>query len=71
MKRHQHHTFDVVIAGGGQVGLALAVSLRVSAPSLSVVVVDASDVSARRRLSRVATIAAGGRRLLERLDVVG
>ncbi len=69
MKRHQHHTFDVVIAGGGQVGLALAVSLRVSAPSLSVVVVDASDVSARRRLSRVATIAAGGRRLLERLDV--
>jgi 2-octaprenyl-6-methoxyphenol hydroxylase len=33
---------DVVIAGGGQVGLALALALRRAAPDLAVTVVDAA-----------------------------
>jgi 2-octaprenyl-6-methoxyphenol hydroxylase len=60
---------DVVIAGGGQVGLALALSLRLSAPALTVLVVDASDPNSNPRRSRVSTLAAGSRHVLERLGV--
>ncbi len=60
---------DVVIAGGGQVGLALAVALRTAAPNLAVTVIDAGDPAARKRATRASTIAAGGRHLLERLGV--
>ena len=60
---------DVVIAGGGQVGLVLALALRRSAPGLAVTLVDAAPVGAPYREGRASTIAAGGRRMLERLGV--
>jgi len=60
---------DVLIAGGGQVGLALAVALKTGAPDLRVCVVDPSDALARSRRSRASTIAAGGQRLLAQLGV--
>jgi 2-octaprenyl-6-methoxyphenol hydroxylase len=60
---------DIVIAGGGQVGLALAVALRLSAPTLSVMLVDATSPVARSREGRASTIVAGGRRMLEQIGV--
>ena len=60
---------DVVIAGGGQVGLALAAALKTSSPALDVTLVDAAAPGEGRREGRASTIAAGGRRLLERLGV--
>jgi 2-octaprenyl-6-methoxyphenol hydroxylase len=60
---------DVMIAGGGHVGLALALALRRAAPSLSVTVVDAAPVAPGRHDGRASAIAAGGRRLLDGLGV--
>ncbi len=60
---------DVVIAGGGQVGLALALALRRSAPDLAVTLIDAAPAEGRDREGRASTIAAGGRKALEVLGV--
>ncbi len=60
---------DVLIAGGGQVGLALAVALRQAAPSLTVTLVDAVPPDAATREGRASTIVAGGRKMLEQLGV--
>ncbi len=59
---------DVLIAGGGQVGLALALALRRSAPGMAVTLVDAAPPGAGRA-GRASTITAGGRKMLERLGV--
>jgi 2-octaprenyl-6-methoxyphenol hydroxylase len=64
---------DVLIAGGGHVGLTLALALRRAAPILSVTLVDASGASgasgSARHEGRASAIAAAGRRMLESLDV--
>jgi 2-octaprenyl-6-methoxyphenol hydroxylase len=60
---------DILVAGGGQVGLALALALRRSAPSLTVTLVDAATANSRPRDGRASTIVAGGRRMLTRLGV--
>ena len=59
---------DVLIAGGGQVGLGLALALKRSAPEMAVTLVDAAPPGAGRT-GRASTIAAGGRKMLERLGV--
>ena len=59
---------DVLIAGGGQVGLGLALALKRSAPDMAVTVVDAAPPGAGRA-GRASTITAGGRKMLERLGV--
>jgi len=59
---------DVVIAGGGHVGLTLALALRRAAPGMSVTVVDATPAGAVPD-GRVYAIAAAGRRMLEQLGV--
>lgn len=58
---------DVLIAGGGHVGLALAVALRHAAPTLSVTLVDAAGVASQQQ--RASAIAAAGRRMLDALGV--
>lgn len=58
---------DVLIAGGGHVGLALALALRRAAPGLSVMLVD--PAGSARRDGRASAIAAAGRRMLDRLGV--
>lgn len=62
-------TTDVLIAGGGQVGLALALALRRSDPALAVMVADAAVPTGRPREGRASTIAAGGRKMLDQLGV--
>ena len=64
-------TVDILIAGGGQVGLALALALRQAAPLLSVTLVDTVPAGARPREGRASTIVAGARHLLEQLGVWG
>jgi 2-octaprenyl-6-methoxyphenol hydroxylase len=59
---------DVLIAGGGQVGLGLALALKHSAPDMTVTLVDAAPQGAGRA-GRASTITAGGRKMLERLGV--
>lgn len=65
----ENTTVDILIAGGGQVGLALALALRRADPAITVTVVDAEAPQARPREGRASTIAAGGRRMLEQLGV--
>jgi 2-octaprenyl-6-methoxyphenol hydroxylase len=60
---------DILIAGGGQVGLALAVALRQAAPALGVTLVDAVPADAATREGRASTIVAGGRKMLAQLGV--
>jgi 2-octaprenyl-6-methoxyphenol hydroxylase len=60
---------DVLIAGGGQVGLTLALALRRFAPTLAVIVVDAAPPDAATREGRASTIVAGGRKMLAELGV--
>ncbi len=67
-KRATERPDDVLIAGGGQVGLALALALKRSAPEMAVTLVDAAPPGAGRA-GRASTITAGGRNLLERLGV--
>ncbi len=60
---------DVLIAGGGQVGLALALALRRFAPTLGVTLVDATPPDAATREGRASTIVAGGQKMLAELGV--
>jgi 2-octaprenyl-6-methoxyphenol hydroxylase len=60
---------DVLVAGGGHVGLSLALALRMADPGLSVMVVDATPPEAVGRDARASAIAAAGRRMLGALGV--
>ncbi len=60
---------DVLIVGGGHVGLSLALALRAAMPSLRVVLVDATPPEAQARDTRASAVAAAGRRMLMRLGV--
>ena len=60
---------DIVIAGGGHTGLALALALRSAAPTLGVTVVDAEAPGGHPQEGRYSAIAPGARRMLEALAV--
>ncbi|MCF3643275.1 ubiquinone biosynthesis hydroxylase [Rhizobium sp. TRM95111] len=60
---------DVLVAGGGYVGLSLAVAVKAAAPHLSVAVVDAAPDGAWQRDERASAIVAAARNLLEVLGV--
>ncbi len=60
---------DVLIAGGGHVGLSLALALRLAEPGIAVTVVDATPPEAISRDTRASAIAAAGRRMLDTLGV--
>src|SRR5712691_4049731 len=63
------HT-DIVIAGGGFAGLALAVALRQGlGPGFAVVVADPALAAPAGEDARASAIAAGARRLFETIDV--
>ncbi|GJD33275.1 FAD-dependent monooxygenase [Methylobacterium aerolatum] len=60
----------VLIAGGGLVGLTLALALkRANGPALGVTVLDPNGVAPERQRGRAYAVAAGGRRMLTQLGV--
>lgn len=61
--------FDVLIAGGGYVGLSLSVALRQADPTLAVALVDPRPLEAIGRDPRASAIVAAARRMLERIGV--
>lgn len=58
---------DVVVAGGGYVGLSLAVALKVADPGLAVAVVDNRPAAVARRDPRASAIAAAARKMLDQI----
>ncbi|HXV31037.1 MAG TPA: FAD-dependent monooxygenase, partial [Sinorhizobium sp.] len=60
---------DVLIAGGGYVGLSLAVSLKKAAPHLEVMVVDGAPENAWKKDERASAIALAAQRMLDVLGV--
>lgn len=62
-------TLDVLVAGGGYVGLSLAVALKTAAPHLAVEVVDGAPQQAWSRDDRAFAVVAAARNLLGVLGV--
>lgn len=60
---------DVLVAGGGYVGLCTALSIKQSAPALSVSVVDGAPADALQNDNRASAIAAAAMRMLTQLGV--
>ena len=60
---------DVFVAGGGYVGLSLALALKQGAPALSVAVADPAPAGAAARDGRASAIASAARDMLEALGV--
>lgn len=60
---------DILIAGGGYVGLALALALKRGAPSLAVALVDPAPAGAAARDGRASAIAAQARDMLAALGI--
>ncbi len=58
---------DVLVAGAGYVGLATAVSIKQSRPSLHVTIVDAAPADVWRKDDRASAIAAAACRMLDQL----
>ena len=63
------HPFDVVIAGAGYAGLAMALALKTSLPKMKVAIIDPRDVRAPTEDQRSSAIAASGRNLFQALGV--
>ena len=68
-RAHEDVVIDVLIAGGGYVGLCTALALKQGAPSLSVAVVDPAPAGAGSRDGRASAIAAAAKRMLEQLGI--
>jgi 2-octaprenyl-6-methoxyphenol hydroxylase len=61
--------FDVIIAGGGYIGLTLASALRDADPAIAVAVIDPRPLTAAARDGRASAIAAAARKMFVQLDV--
>lgn len=60
---------DILVCGGGYVGLSAALAIKAAAPSLDIAVIDAAPADVWRKDQRASAIAAGAKRLLTTLDV--
>jgi len=60
---------DVLIAGGGYVGLCVATAIRHAAPTLSVIIVDPAPDTAIKKDERASAIAADASRMLDSLGL--
>ncbi|MDW9927794.1 ubiquinone biosynthesis hydroxylase [Sinorhizobium meliloti] len=65
VRRETRRMIDVLIAGGGYVGLSLAVSLKKAAPHLGVMVVDAAPEGVWTKDERASAVAAAAERMLD------
>lgn len=68
MTKPAAQTYEVIIVGGGPVGLTLALALTQSAPGIRIALVDRRPLSVPRD-NRASAIAAGVRRIFEALGV--
>ncbi|MBS3647869.1 ubiquinone biosynthesis hydroxylase [Pseudaminobacter sp. 19-2017] len=62
-----YSSLDVLIAGAGYVGLAVAVAIKQARPSLSVAIVDAAPEGAWQRDTRASAVATAASRMLRHL----
>ncbi len=62
-------TFDIVVAGGGYVGIAAAVAVKSAAPRLKIRVIDAAPPEVWRKDQRASAIAAGASRMLSQMGL--
>ena len=62
-------TYDVAIAGGGYVGLCLALALKKADPDMAVVVIDPKPMNILDKDPRASAIAAAASRMLDQLGV--
>jgi 2-octaprenyl-6-methoxyphenol hydroxylase len=62
-------SLDVLVAGGGYVGLSLALALKQADPAMSVAVVDLRPVESLEKDPRASAIAAAACRMLDQLGV--
>lgn len=60
---------DILVGGGGYVGLSVAVSIKKAAPHLDVMVVDAAPEDAWKKDARASAIAAAASRMLSALGL--
>ncbi len=60
---------DIIVAGGGYVGLSLALAVKKAAPHLDIAVVDRAPAESGTGDSRAFAIAAAARRMLEAIGV--
>ncbi|WP_150523259.1 ubiquinone biosynthesis hydroxylase [Roseibium sediminis] len=61
--------FDVAIAGGGYVGLSLALALKSADPGMEVAVIDPKPMAALDKDPRASAIAAAASRMLDQLGI--
>ncbi|WP_419906968.1 ubiquinone biosynthesis hydroxylase [Hoeflea sp.] len=61
--------FDIVVAGGGYVGIAAAVAIKSAAPHMKIRVVDAAPPDVWRKDQRASAIAAGASRMLTQMGL--
>ncbi|MEL6947646.1 MAG: ubiquinone biosynthesis hydroxylase [Pseudomonadota bacterium] len=61
--------FDVVIAGGGYVGMSAAVAMKTSSPHLHIALIDAAPKAAIEKEERASAIAAAASRMLDQLGI--
>jgi 2-polyprenyl-6-methoxyphenol hydroxylase-like FAD-dependent oxidoreductase len=62
---------DILVCGGGYVGLSAAVALKLAAPSLDIAVIDAAPPEVWRKDQRASAVAAGAKRLLVTIGRLG
>ncbi len=62
-------TLDILIGGGGYVGLGAAVAIKDAAPHLAIALVDAAPEGVWMKDQRASAIAAGASRMLDRLQI--
>jgi 2-octaprenyl-6-methoxyphenol hydroxylase len=60
---------DILVGGGGYVGLSVAVSIKKAAPHLSVAVIDAAPADVWKKDARASAIAAAAARMLDALGL--
>lgn len=65
----QNKILDVFVAGGGYVGLCVAVSIKSAAPGMKIMVVDAAPGEAIENDTRASAIAAAATRMLDSLGI--
>ena len=66
-ERDDNRCLDVLVAGAGYVGLAVAVAMRAARPGLKIALVDAAPEGAWQRDGRASAIAAAACRMLDQL----